>query len=68
MLRKTSFVLVAAAGLIVVMTAVELASPKTAAETVAYAERGYQVKPRYIEKNWLDRCFLEPFECGLVVW
>jgi hypothetical protein len=68
MLRKTSFVLVAAAGLIAVMMALESTSPKTAAETVAYAERAYQVQPRYVEKNWLDRCFLEPFECGLVVW
>jgi hypothetical protein len=68
MLRKTSFVLIAAAGLIAVMTALESTSPKTAAETVAYSERGYQVRPRYIEKNWLDRCFVEPFECGLVVW
>lgn len=68
MFRKTSVVLVAAAGLIAVMTALESASPKTSAETVASAERGYQVHPRYIETNWLDRCFLEPFECGLVVW
>jgi hypothetical protein len=68
MLRKTSFVLVAAAGLIAVMMALESTSPKTAAETVAYAERAYRVQVRYVEKNWLDRCFLEPFECGLVVW
>jgi len=68
MLRKILVVLIAAAGLVAVMTALELASPKTSAETVASAERGYQVRPRYIETNWLDRCFLEPFECGLVVW
>jgi hypothetical protein len=68
MFRKTSFVLVMAAGLIVIMTALDSTSPKTASGTVAYAERAPQVRPRYIESNTLDRCFLEPFECGLVVW
>ncbi len=68
MLRKASFVVVVAAGLIAVMTALYATSPRTVSEPVAYAERGHQVRPRYVESNTLDRCFLEPFECGLVVW
>ena len=68
MIRKTAFVLVFAAGLIAVITAFESGWPKPASGSVADTERGHQVRPRYVNMNTLDRCFLEPFECGLVVW
>lgn len=68
MVRQTSFLLVVAAGLIAIMTAFESSSPKPASGSVADTERGQQVRPRYVDVNRMDRCFLEPFECGLVVW
>jgi hypothetical protein len=68
MVRKTSFVLAVAFSLIAVITAIESSSPRPASVSVMDAERGYSVQPRYVNTNSLDRCFLEPFECGLVVW
>jgi hypothetical protein len=68
MVRETSFVLVVAATLIAVITAFDSSWPKPASGSVANTERTLPMRPRYFNTNRLDQCFLEPFECGLVVW
>lgn len=68
MIRKTAFLLIFAAGLTGAIATFEFGWPKPVSASVADTELGQQLRPRYVNMNTLDRCFVEPFECGLVVW
>jgi hypothetical protein len=63
MKRKATFALIAAGTLIVAAAALGSGPQKPELDP----DTGHGVHA-YVKGNVLDRCYLDPTECGLVVW